>query len=123
MYHYNLPYVVFSAIALINLPLQKFWDILGWIINDNLGFLPKKTEKVLYTIYFFSILLGIFLIVFPFEPYLDPNNKLWAALNSIRGLSAASSLKILGTHILWNGWAGSRNIFWRKKLVPKFGRY
>ena len=123
MYHYNLPYVVFAAIALINMPLQKLWDVLGWIINDNLGFLPKKTEKVLYTIFFFSILLGIFLIVFPFAPYLDPNNKIVAALNSIRGLTAASSLKILGTHILWNGWAGSRNIFWRKKLVPKFGRY
>ncbi|MBE6827847.1 MAG: hypothetical protein E7514_04420, partial [Ruminococcaceae bacterium] len=37
MYHYKLPYVVFTAIALINMPLQKLWDILGWIINDNLG--------------------------------------------------------------------------------------
>ncbi len=123
MYHYKLPYVIFSAIALINMPLQKLWDILGWIINDNLGFMPKKTEKRLYTVYFFSIIIGIFLIVFNFEPYLNPNNWLVAALNSIRGLSAASAIKILGTHILWNGWAGSRNIFWRKKLVPKFGRY
>lgn len=123
MYHYNLPYVVFSAIALINMPLQKLWDILGWIINDNLGFMPKKTEKKLYTVYFFSIVIGIFLILFNFSPYLNPNNAIVAALNSIRGLSAASAIKILGTHILWNGWAGSRNIFWRKKLVPKFGRY
>lgn len=123
MYHYNLPYVVFSAIALINMPLQKLWDILGWIINDNLGFMPKKTEKKLYTVYFFSIVIGIFLILFNFSPYLNPNNTIVAALNSIRGLSAASAIKILGTHILWNGWAGSRNIFWRKKLVPKFGRY
>ena len=123
MYHYKLPYVIFTAIALINMPLQKLWDVLGWIINDNLGFMPKKTEKKLYTVYFFSILIGIFLIVFPFEPYLNPNNWLVASLNTIRGLSAASAIKILGTHILWNGWAGSRNIFWRKKLVPKFGRY
>jgi len=123
MYHYKLPYVVFSAIALINMPLQKLWDILGWIINDNLGFMPKKTEKKLYTVYFFSIVLGIFLILFNFEPYLNPNNGVVAALNSIRGLSAASAIKILGTHILWNGWAGSRGIFWRKKLIPKFGRY
>ena len=89
----------------------------------SLSFLPKKTEKVLYTIYFFSMVIGIFLLLFNFEPYLDPNNPVVAALNSIRGISAASSIKILGTHILWNGWAGSRNIFWRKKLVPKFGRY
>ncbi|MBE6835024.1 MAG: hypothetical protein E7515_02085 [Ruminococcaceae bacterium] len=123
MYHYKLPYVVFTAIALINMPLQKLWDILGWIINDNLGFMPKKTEKKLYTVYFFSMVIGIFLIAFPFEPYLNPNNWLVASLNTIRGLSAASAIKILGTHILWNGWAGSRNIFWRKKLVPKFGRY
>ena len=123
MYHYKLPYVIFTAIALINMPLQKLWDILGWIINDNLGFMPKKTEKKLYTVYFFSIVIGIFLIVFNFEPYLNPNNWLVSSLNTIRGLSAASAIKILGTHILWNGWAGSRNIFWRKKLVPKFGRY
>lgn len=123
MYHYQLPYVVFTAIALINMPLQKLWDILGWIINDNLGFMPKRTEKKLYTVYFFSMIIGIFLIVFNFTPYLNPNNTVVAALNSIRGLSAASAIKILGTHILWNGWAGSRNIFWRKKLVPKFGRY
>ncbi|MCH5192257.1 MAG: MFS transporter [Oscillospiraceae bacterium] len=123
MYHYQLPYVVFSAIALINMPLQKFWDILGMMINDNLGFLPKKKERTLYTIYFFSIILGIFLMVFNFTPYLNPQNAVVAAINSIRGVSAASAIKMLGTHILWNGWAGSRNIFWRKKLVPKFGRY
>ena len=123
MFHYNLPYVAFSAIALINMPLQKLWDILGWMINDNLGFLPKKKERTLYSVYFFSIILGIFLMVFNFKPYLNPQNTVVAALNSIRGVSAASAIKMLGTHILWNGWAGSRNIFWRKKLVPKFGRY
>ncbi|MBE6828212.1 MAG: hypothetical protein E7514_06330, partial [Ruminococcaceae bacterium] len=88
-----------------------------------LGFMPKKTERKLYTVYFFSMIIGIFLILFNFEPFLNPNNWLVASLNSIRGLSAASSIKILGTHILWNGWAGSRGIFWRKKLIPKFGRY
>lgn len=123
MFHYNLPYVAFSAIALINMPLQKIWDLLAWIINDNLGFLPKKKERTLYSIYFFSIFLGIFLMVFNFKPYLNPQNTVVAALNSIRGVSAASAIKMLGTHILWNGWAGARNIFWRKKLVPKFGRY
>ena len=123
MFHYNLPYVAFSAIALINMPLQKLWDLLAWIINDNLGFLPKKKERTLYSIYFFSIFLGIFLMVFNFKPYLNPQNTVVAALNSIRGVSAASAIKMLGTHILWNGWAGARNIFWRKKLVPKFGRY
>ena len=123
MYHYHLPYVAFSAIALINMPLQKMWDLVAWMINDNLGFLPKKKEQKVYTFYFFAIIIGLFLLLFPFEPYLNPANKIVAMFNSIRGVSAASAIKMFGTHILWNGWNGSRNIFWRKKLVPKFGRY
>ena len=123
MYHYHLPYVAFSAIALINMPLQKMWDLVAWMINDNLGFLPKKKERSIYTFYFAAVVIGLFLLLFPFEPYLNPANKVVAMFNSIRGVSAASAIKMFGTHILWNGWNGSRNIFWRKKLVPKFGRY
>ena len=123
MYHYHLPYVAFSAIALINMPLQKMWDLVAWMINDNLGFLPKKKERNVYTFYFAAAVIGLFLLLFPFEPYLNPANKVVAMFNSIRGVSAASAIKMFGTHILWNGWNGSRNIFWRKKLVPKFGRY
>ncbi len=123
MYHYHLPYVAFSAIALINMPLQKMWDLVAWMINDNLGFLPKKKEQKVYTFYFSAIIIGLFLLLFPFEPYLNPANGIVAMFNSIRGVSAASAIKMFGTHILWNGWNGSRNIFWRKKLVPKFGRY
>ena len=123
MYHYHLPYVAFSAIALINMPLQKMWDLVAWMINDNLGFLPKKKERSIYTFYFAAAVIGLFLLLFPFEPYLNPANKVVAMFNSIRGVSAASAIKMFGTHILWNGWNGSRNIFWRKKLVPKFGRY
>lgn len=123
MYHYKLPYVAFSAIALINMPLQKMWDLVAWMINDNLGFLPKKKERKVYTFYFCAAVIGLFLLLFPFEPYLNPANKVVAMFNSIRGVSAASAIKMFGTHILWNGWNGSRNIFWRKKLVPKYGRY
>lgn len=123
MYHYKLPYVAFSAIALINMPLQKMWDLVAWMINDNLGFLPKKKERKIYTFYFLAAVIGLFLLLFPFEPYLNPANKIVAMFNSIRGVSAASAIKMFGTHILWNGWNGSRNIFWRKKLVPKYGRY
>ena len=45
MYHYKLPYLTFSFIGIINMPLNYIWTLIGWIINDNLGFLPKKTEK------------------------------------------------------------------------------
>ncbi|MCR5208004.1 MAG: MFS transporter [Eubacterium sp.] len=123
MYHYKLPYITYSVIGLINMPLGYLWAILWWIVSDNLGFLPKKTEKKLYAVYIGSALLGLFMIIFNFEPYLNPSNPIVSTLNSFRGISAASSIKILGTFILNSGWKGARNIFWRKKLIPKFGRY
>ncbi|MBQ9531441.1 MAG: MFS transporter [Eubacterium sp.] len=122
MYHYKLPYITYSVIGLINMPLGYLWAILWWIVSDNLGFLPKKTERKLYGVYVGSALLGLFMIFFNFEPYL-PDTALVRTLNSFRGITAASSIKILGTFILNSGWKGARNIFWRKKLLPKFGRY
>ena len=123
MYHYKLPYLTYAIIGLINMPLNYVWTLIGWIINDNLGFLPKKTERKFNFLYLFLTVAGLFLIFFDFTPYLPETNKLVAYLNGLDGISAASAIKIFGTHILWNGWAGARNIFWRKKLIPKFGRY
>ena len=123
MYHYKLPYLTYAIIGLINMPLNYVWTLIGWIINDNLGFLPKKTERKFNFLYLFLTVAGLFLIFFDFTPYLPATNKLVAYLNGLEGISAASAIKIFGTHILWNGWAGARNIFWRKKLIPKFGRY
>lgn len=123
MYHYKLPYLTFSIISLINMPLNYIWTLIGWVINDNLGFLPKKTERKFNILYFSLIGIGIYMIVGDFSAILNPSNRLVAYLNGLEGISAASAIKILGTHILWNGWAGARNIFWRKKLIPKFGRY
>ncbi|MDD6603074.1 MAG: MFS transporter [Eubacteriales bacterium] len=123
MYHYKLPYLAFSIITIINMPLNYVWTLIGWVINDNLGFLPKKTERKFFGLYFFLIAAGIYMIVGDFSAILDPSNSLVRYLNGLEGISAASAIKIFGTHILWNGWAGSRNIFWRKKLIPKFGRY
>ena len=45
MYHYKLPYLTFSIINIINLPLGYIWTLIWWFVCDNLGFLPKKTEK------------------------------------------------------------------------------
>ncbi len=125
MYHYKLPYLTFSFIGIINMPLNYIWTLIGWIINDNLGFLPKKTERKFYGLYFSLIVIGLVMIFGKF-PFLDTStNPLVVYLNNMQsiGITAASALKILGTHILWNGWAGSRNIFYRKKLIPKYGRY
>lgn len=123
MYHYKLPYLTFSIISIINMPLNYIWALLSWIINDNLGFLPKKTERKFYAGYIFVFLLGVSMIVFDYSQLFDQTGKFVTYLNSIEGISAASAFKILGTHIAWNGWSGARNIFWRKKLVPKYGRY
>lgn len=123
MYHYKLPYLTYAIIALINMPLNYIWVLIGWVINDNLGFLPKKTERNFNILYLFLTVAGLGLIFGDFSAFLPETNNVVAYLNGLEGITAASAIKIFGTHILWNGWAGARNIFWRKKLVPKFGRY
>ena len=123
MYHYKLPYLTFSVINIINMPLNYVWTLISWYIGDNLGFLPKKTERKLYLLYSFLTIAGIALIVLPFTKLFNPSAAWITYLNGLEGITAASAFKIFGTHILWNGWFGMRNIFWRKKLIPKFGRY
>ena len=62
MYHYKLPYLTYAIISLINTPLNYVWTLIGWVINDNLGFLPKKTERNFYGLYFFLIAAGLAMI-------------------------------------------------------------
>ncbi|MBR3975211.1 MAG: hypothetical protein IKJ88_05055 [Clostridia bacterium] len=125
MHHYKLPYLTFSIIGIINMPLNYIWTLIGWVINDNLGFLSKKTERKLYALYTSLIVIGLVMIFGKFDFLSNSTNAFIVYLNNMEsiGINAASALKILGTHILWNGWAGARNIFYRKKLVPKYGRY
>ncbi len=123
MYHYKLPYLTYSVIGLINMPLGYVWTLIWWFVCDNLGFLPKRTEKKLYAVYISAAALGLFMIFYNFDSILNPANPVVALFNSFKGISAASAIKILGTFLLNQGWVGARNIFWRKKLIPKFGRY
>lgn len=123
MYHYRLPYLTYSIINIINMPLNYVWTMLGWVINDNLGFMPKKKERKFYGLYMALIVIGLSMIIGDWSQLFDQGGKFVTYLNGLEGISAASAFKLFGTHILWNGWAGSRNIFWRKKLIPKFGRY
>ncbi|MCR5523171.1 MAG: hypothetical protein K6F64_05995 [Clostridia bacterium] len=123
MYHYKLPYLAFSVINIINMPLGYIWTMIAWIVNDNLGFLRKKTERKIYMTYFIMMIVGLFMIIFDFSRMLNPSNTFVHYLNSLDGINAASAIKILGTNIFYNGYTGARNIFWRKKLIPKYGRY
>ena len=129
MYHYQLPYISYSVISLINMPLGYIWTLIWWYVCDNLGILEKETERRLYCVYFTLIAIGLVLI---FGDYIYDNfyyivfsesSSIVQYMNSLEGISWSSAWRILGTNIFYNGYVGARNIFWRKKLIPKFGRY
>ncbi len=123
MYHYKLPYLAFSIITIINMPLSYVFNLISWVVNDNLGFLKKNVERKIYLTYVLTAAAGLFLILFDFSGVLNPQNSIVGYINSLDGINAASAIKILGTYIFCNGYGGARNLFWRKKLIPKFGRY
>lgn len=95
MYHYQLPYLTFSIIALINMPLNYIWTMMSWVINDNLGFLPKKTERKFNGVYLLLIVIGLSMIIGDYSQLLDPSGKFVAYLNGLEGINAASAFKIL----------------------------
>lgn len=121
MYHYKLPYLAFSVITLIGLPLTYLWNILKWVVDDNLGILEKKTERKFLAFYSAVSIIGLCMILFDSSQFLP--ESLAGVLNGINGVSARSFLKIVGIQLFTNAYGGLRNILWRKKLVPKYGRY
>ncbi len=123
MYFYKLPYLAFSVITLIGIPLSYLWNILDWQIADNLGFLEKKSEKKFYAFYFAAFATGLTLLVADVSRLFSPDSSVIIALNGIEGINARSFFKIIGVQLLTNSFSGARGIFWRKKLVPKHGRY
>ncbi len=123
MYHYHLPYLAFSVITLIGLPMSYLWNILGWIINDNLGFLGKTRERRFVTIYAIAMAIGLSLIVFDVSSLFPESNRVIMWMNSLSGITAKSFFKIFGIQIFTNGFSGVRGIFWRKKFIPKYGRF
>ena len=123
MYHYKLPYLAYSIIGIINMPLNYIWTLIWWYVCDNLGRLPKKAERKIYLVYSLLVAVGLCMIIGDFSHFFNQSGRLIITLNNLEGMTAASVFKILGTHIFFNGWCGLRNLFWRKKLIPKFGRY
>ncbi len=123
MYFYKLPYLAFSIITLIGVPLSYLWNILDWQIADNLGFLEKKSEKKFYVFYLVVFVSGLTLLIADISRLFSADSAFIISLNSIEGINARSFFKIIGVQLLTNGFAGARNIFWRKLLVPKYGRY
>ncbi len=123
MYHYKLPYLTFSVIGILNMPLNYISALMWWLVCDNLGFLPKRTEKKFYFVYALMMIFGISTILLDFSKLFDQTGTFIRILNSFEGMNATACFKTFGTHFLYTGWVGARNIFWRKKLLPKYGRY
>ena len=123
MYHYRLPYLAFSVITLIGLPMSYLWNILTWVVNDNLGFLGKKRETRFSIIYGASMLIGLLFVLVDLSALFPQNSAMIVWMNSLSGITATSFFKIFGIQILCEGYKGLRGIFWRKKLIPKFGRF
>jgi len=121
MYHYNLPYLAFSIISLIGLPLSYLWNILSWVVNDNLGILEKKVERK-YMIFYGSVtVLGLLMMIFDTTKIMP--SSFVEMLDGLSGINAMCFFKIIGVQLFINAYGGARNILWRKKLVPKYGRY
>lgn len=123
MHHYKLPYLTFSVINILNMPLNYISALMWWLVCDNLGFLAKKTEKKFYLVYGLMMAFGISTILFDYSQLFDQTGTFIRILNGFEGMTAAACFKTFGTHFLYTGWVGARNIFWRKKLLPKYGRY
>ncbi|MBO4342621.1 MAG: hypothetical protein J5870_05975, partial [Clostridia bacterium] len=121
MYHYKLPYLAFSIIALIGMPLRYLWDILGWVVKDNLGILEKKAEKKLMITYGSMTVFGLLFLIFDLSLMIP--SGLVGVLDGLSGINAMAFFKVIGVMLFVNGYTGIRDIMWRKKLVPKYGRY
>lgn len=67
MHHYQLPYLTFSIISIINMPLGYVTALIWWFVCDNLGFMPKNTERKLYAVYILMVLFGLSCILFDYS--------------------------------------------------------
>ena len=123
IFYYEIPVLTFSIIAAFFMVQGYFWGIINMIINDNLGFLPKKTERKFYILYLFFTVLGLVFLIFDFSRVLPIPQRAVNYLESFPGINLRNTLKIFGAHWLVTGYGGARNIFIRKRWLPKLGRY
>ena len=123
MYHYSLPYIAFSVVSLIGLPLGYLWTLIGWLVTDNLNAMAKKTERRVLLIYGIGAAIGLAMLLTDVSTLLSKTGTLAGLINNIPGVSLRSFFKILGVQFFINGYGGLRGVFWRKKLLPKYGRY
>ena len=87
MHHYKLPYLTFSVIGLLNMPLGYITALIWWYVCDNLGFLPKKQERKVYLVYGLMMAFGISTIIFDYSLLFDQSSKFIITLNSFEGMN------------------------------------
>ncbi|MBR0112774.1 MAG: hypothetical protein IJM02_03415 [Clostridia bacterium] len=123
IFYYEIPVLTFSIIGAFFMVQGYFWSIMNMIITDNLGYLPKKTEKKMYALYFFFTALGLLFLIFDFSEIIPFPDRLVNYLESFPGINMRNTLKIFGAHWIVCGYGGARAIFIRKRWLPKLGRY
>lgn len=123
IFYYEVPVLTFSLIGTLFMIQGYFWSIVNMIVSDNLGFLPKKTEKMFYILYFFFTGLGILFLVFDFSLIIPFPDRLVRYVTTLPGMNMKNICKIMGAHWINVGYGGARAIFIRKKWLPKLGRY
>ena len=119
MHHYNLPYLTFSVIGILNMPLGYISALMWWFVCDNLGFLPKKTEKKFYFVYILMMLFGISTILFDYSRLFNQASSFITYLNGLEGMNATACFKTFGTHFLYTGWVGRYKYSLYCDVIPK----
>ena len=123
VFYYQIPLLTFSIIGTFFLVQGYFWAIINMIIADNLGYLPKKTERALYLLHAFFTVLGLITLLLDFSKIIPFPAAVINYANTLPGMDLRCVLKIFGAHWLVVGWGGVRGIFIRKKWLKKLGRF
>ena len=97
MHHYHIPYLTFSIIGILNMPLGYITALMWWIVCDNLGFIPKRTERKFYGVYFAMMMFGISTIVFDYSLLFNQDGGFIKLLNGLEGMNATACFKTFGT--------------------------
>jgi Na+/melibiose symporter-like transporter len=109
---YQIPVQWFTIIGLITGPIGYLWTVVGMNLNDNLGFLSRKTARTISAIYTPLLVLGLGLLLF--APVTGPGSM----ENVIPGY-----WKYWGINLFCTTFGAYRGIFWKQILLEKIGRY
>ena len=123
IFYYEVPVLTFSVVSVLFLVQGKFWALVNMIVCDNLGFLPKKTERLIYTLYLTFAALGVLFLAVDFSAVIPLPAAVGNYVTSLPGMTPRTMFKLIAAHWINVGWGGARSIFIRKRWLPKLGRY